>query len=550
MAVAASPILYLDRALGITDQAGNYTITYSNNDIYTDNASYFNFDAEEQVAFTSDPDNVKITLSRNASSFSVWFITNTDFYAKGNYTGRGTILGVGGGSFPLRSLWVQTSPPYRIFGETTVNNEEYIDIAGVIPGDTWTNVTVVCDSGVATAYINNIERGTKTITGDLEFSTLSAIVPGNLIFDVDFRGNIGPVQFWDRTLTRAEVRDNYNHYAPTFGRVLTTVTAERYNDLRTLVNKVLGNSVSSTPNYGYGQTFNTSSVVGDYDTNLAATNKVTAQQYEDLYIDLVRVRAHQIGTTGLSIAPFFKGDYDVNLVDTDKIELTHIEALENLAANIETDRFLVDVTGQAQIVDLDNGSGAATTSTRFNSVSGNWNGTINHVFDVSFDTAQDRRHFFNAGGEVRFSASVAYTGSQAKTVDWQDEMSAMGVSSFRATNTINNNSQGSGTNIGNYDLSGSYKLCYSKAGGASYARNDYRINALNLNSTTIRFKVEFNDGRPNDTTWGIDEPVLGDFTSTVELLQPTGSVTINGVEHTTVDYPDSALPSSSVVSNL
>lgn len=328
------------------------------------------------------------------------------------------------------------------------------------------------------------------------------------------------------------------------------ITAQRYNDLRALVNKVLGNSVSVTPNYGYGQPFSTSSVIGDYDTNLAATNLVTAQQYEDLYIDIIRCRAHQVGVSAVSIDPFVIGDYESNPASADKIELAYITSLESLATNIETDRFSVDVTGQAQIVDLDNGSGNPTTSTRFNSVSGNWNGTINHIFDVVFDTSQERRHFFNAGGQVRFSASVAYTGSQAKTVDWQDEMSAMGVTSFRGTDTINNNSAGSGSNNGNFDLTSGYKLCYSKAGGASYARNDYRINALSLNDTTIRFKVEFNDGRPNDTRWGIDEPVFGDFTSTVELLQPTGSVTINGVAHDTVVIPNDALPSSSVVSNL
>lgn len=328
------------------------------------------------------------------------------------------------------------------------------------------------------------------------------------------------------------------------------ITAQRYNDLRALVNKVLGNSVSATPDYGYGQTFNTSSVVGDYDTNLAATNKVTAQQYEDLYIDIIRCRAHQVGVGAVSIDPFVIGDYELNEESTDKIELAYVTSLESLATNIETDRFSVDVTGQAQVVDLDNGSGSATTSTRYNSVSGNWNGTINHIFDVTFDTDQERRQFFNAGGQVRFSASVSYTGAQAKTVDWQDQMSTMGVTSFRATDTINNNGQGSGTAIGNFDLSGSYKLCYSKAGGASYARNDYRILAYSVNATTIRFKVEFNDGRPNNTTWGIDEPVLGDFTSTIELLQPTGVVTINSVEHVTVDIPDASLPTSSLVSNL
>jgi len=328
------------------------------------------------------------------------------------------------------------------------------------------------------------------------------------------------------------------------------ITAQRYNDLRALVNKVLGNSVTSTPNYGYGQTFSTSSVTGDYDTNLSATNLVTAQQYEDLYIDIIRCRAHQVGTGSVSIDPFVIGDFEANEASADKIELAYIQSLETLASNIEIDRFAIDVTGQAQVIDLDNGSGGVTQSIRYNSVSGNWNGTINHVFDVSFDTAQERRQFFNAGGQVRFSASVAYTGSQAKTVDWQDQMSAMGVTSFRAIDTINNNGQGSGSNNGNFDLTNSYKLCYSKAGGASYARNDYRILAFQPNDSTIRFKVEFNDGRPNNTTWGIDEPVLGDFTSTIQLLQPTGTVVINSIEHTTVDIPDNTLPTSTIVSPL
>ena len=329
-----------------------------------------------------------------------------------------------------------------------------------------------------------------------------------------------------------------------------TITAQRYNELRTLVNKVLGNSSVSTPQYGYGQLFNTSSVTGDYDTNLVNTDKVTAQQYEDLYIDIIRLRAHQIGVGAVSIDPFVLGDYDTNAESTDKIELAYIQSLEALATNIETDKFLVDVTGQATVVDLEDGSSNPTASTRFNSVSGNWNGTISHIFDVSFDTAQERRQFFNAGGQVRFSASVNYTGSQAKTVDWQDEMSAMGVTSFAASSTFNNNGQGSGTNVGNYDLTGTYKLCYSKAGGASYARNDYRVNAFSVNDTTIRFKLEFNDNQPNDTRWGIDEAVLGDFTSSVELLQPVGVVTINGTSHATVSIPDSSLPTSTLVSNL
>lgn len=328
------------------------------------------------------------------------------------------------------------------------------------------------------------------------------------------------------------------------------ITAQRYNEIRALVNKILGNSVVATPTYGYGETFNTSAVTGDFDTNGLATDKVTAEQFENLYIDLIRVRSHQIGTGSVTIDPFVVGDYDVNLSSTDKIELAYIQGLETLATDIETDRFLVDAAGQAQIVDLNNSGGTQIVSSRLNSASGPWNGTLNHIFDITFNNPEDRREFFNAGGQVRFSARVSYTGSQAKTVDWQNEMLAMGVTSFRASDTINNNSSGTGSSVGNFDLTGTYQLCYSKAGGASYARNDYRVSAYSVNDQVIRFKVEFNDNQPNNLSFGIDEAVFGDFFSTIELLQPTGTVSINGTAYDTVIIPDGKLPIGANISNL
>jgi len=330
----------------------------------------------------------------------------------------------------------------------------------------------------------------------------------------------------------------------------TSITAQKYNTLRTLVNKILGTSLSASETYGYGQSFNTSAVTGDYETNTSSTDKVTAQQYEDLYIDIIRIKAHQVGTGAVSVDPFVLGDYDTNGGDTDLIELAYINGLESLGTTIDTDRFSIDTSGQAQVINLETSASIPLTSTRSNSVSGNWNGTLTHIFDVEFPTGTERREFFNAGGEVRFSANVSYTGSQAKTVDWQTEMSDMGVTSFRATTTINNNSQGSNSNNGNFDLTGSYKLCYSKSGGSSYARNDYRIEAQSMSDDRIRFKVSFNDNRPNNTTWGIDETVLGDFTSTIELLQPIGTVTINGTAHNTVNIPDANLPFGTNISNL
>ena len=93
-------------------------------------------------------------------------------------------------------------------------------------------------------------------------------------------------------------------------------------------------------------------------------------------------------------------------------------------------------------------------------------------------------------------------------------------------------------------------MCYDQTGGATYARNNYFIRALQLNDREVQFRIEFVDGQPNNITFGIDEPVLGDFTSTLKLLQPDGSVTINGITVDTVVIASADLPTGTNISTL
>lgn len=310
----------------------------------------------------------------------------------------------------------------------------------------------------------------------------------------------------------------------------TTVLASRYNTLRNNVNLVLGTSSGLTPTYGYGQVFSTNSVVGTRTVaNPTDADKVSAQDYEDLYIDLIRTRAHQVGAS-VVINEFVVGDYEINTTNTDKIEEAYILGLESLATNINTDRFTVDPAN------LRLSALPTASSSRPNTFS--WTTQITHIFTITFDTIIDRRHFFNAGGQIRFSASVDYTGSQAKTVDWQTILNAMGSTSFKATETVNNASVGTGSSIGNYDLTSSYQLIYSRTGGSVYARNRYNVYAKEYatgNTTSaIQFKIDFVDGAPNDTVFGIDEIVLGQFNSNIQTATPDGEININGTVYPTV----------------
>lgn len=315
----------------------------------------------------------------------------------------------------------------------------------------------------------------------------------------------------------------------------TTVLASRYNTLRNDVNLVLGNSNVASPTYGYGQAFSTSSVVGTRSVaNPTNADKISAQDYEDLYIDLIRTRFHQVGAS-VTIQEFVIGDYDTNTATADKIEESYVLGLESLAANIATDRFTVDPNN------LTIESVPSASSTRASNL-GSWNGTISHIFTITFVDAAARRHFFNAGGQIRLSASVNYTGSQAKTVDWQTILNAMGTTSFRANDTVNNAGVGTGSNIGNYDLTSSYQLVYSRTGGPTYATNRYEIYAANSATTDgtsrIIFKVEFLDGAPNNATFGIDEDVFGTFNSTVQTATPDSQVIINGTTYSAVITPN------------
>jgi hypothetical protein len=310
----------------------------------------------------------------------------------------------------------------------------------------------------------------------------------------------------------------------------TTILASRYNNLRDQVNLILGPSNPASPTYGYGQAFSTNRVLGSRTVaDISHADKVTAEQYEDLYIDLIRTRAHQIGPA-ISIDDFLIGDFESNPETADKIEEAYVIGLESLATNIATDRLTVHPN---------NLSLAPLVSSSF---SNTWFTQITHIFTVTFATEEDRRHFFNAGGEIRVSASVDYTGSQAKTVDWQTILNAMGTTSFKAEETVNNAGVGSGSNIGNYDLTPSYQLIYSRSGGSVYARNRYNVYAAESATTDdtsqIIFKIDFVDGAPNDTTYGIDEFVLGTFNSVAQTATPDGQIEINGTIYPTVTAID------------
>ena len=316
----------------------------------------------------------------------------------------------------------------------------------------------------------------------------------------------------------------------------TTILASRYNDLRNTVNLILGTSNNASPTFGYGQSFSTDSVIGTRSVaEISDADKISAQQYEDLYIDIVRTKSHQVGASNITIDEFVVGDFETNLSDTDKIEEAHISYLEDLMTDCENNRFDLHTSQRSE------------TSYSSNSRTTPWNGAVNHEFTVTFADAAARREFFNAGSRVKIDSTQTGDNS-TKGVEWSGIIGT-GHVEFGYTSTIHSTGYGTASNIGNYDLTSSYQTIWQKT-ASTYTGNIFYIQAKEDNTSRIRFNVVFDDvntGGVDGQGTDVDEDVQGTLTVQPSVLRANGTMVIGSNTVTTVSV---AAPTYNSTSNL
>jgi hypothetical protein len=177
---------------------------------------------------------------------------------------------------------------------------------------------------------------------------------------------------------------------------------------------------------------------------------------------------------------------------------------------------------------------------------------------TSTATAIDhRRHFFNAGGDIRLSMFL--NGSTEKDTDWgsmlgnagyivfgKNATTVTGTGRARDGSTDVDGSGGIDSALGNYQLTTGYQLIFKKNGSqAEYAENYVEIYAKrNAAQDTITFLIQFTDADIGDQTGigpRVDEPVLqigGTMGCGIDLKRPTGSF---------VSIPE---PASNIVTEL
>jgi hypothetical protein len=282
------------------------------------------------------------------------------------------------------------------------------------------------------------------------------------------------------------------------------ITELDYNTLQSNIAVIMGTPAGTTDTTatGYNQSLSSAQV--------SVGNSVTTAQWDNLRTDITKAYTHQFGT-----APTITDVTDTTIVDA--------------ATYNQYESLITTVSGDPNRYTI--GSGQFTTVTGQTAQrSAGWNGTQTHQFTATFASSNERRAFFNAGGSINFALSLAYTGSEAKTLDWQNMCTSFGAVVFNYKETKVGASATS--SIGNYDATGTFQTIRNRVGTNPYAENDIILQVRSNSATQLEFRILFQDDDTGDRPvpsppppFGplVDENVQGTLTSTVTMTKPNGA---------------------------
>ena len=289
------------------------------------------------------------------------------------------------------------------------------------------------------------------------------------------------------------------------------ITAVRYNNIQDTVEDVLG---VGSGNFGYGQSTASNQV--------PVEKIVTASDMNNLFTDLDKIYRHQVNLgPGASIATPAVEDLIADDDNEPSDILKGYADYEAFTTSIATDpnRFRLHATQSTtddEVANLTFGS--------------QWQTSLNGYYRATFTSANARRYFFNAGGRITFKVNLVSTasgGNVAKTNDWATMLSNSGTVSFGHNYTSSDNS-GTGSAIGNYQLTNSEQQLYRKSGSGVYADNNYYIRGKNISDSVIEFRILMDEADTGSTSSAkgvvpIDEYVQGNLTHHAGYVTASGS---------------------------
>lgn len=308
-----------------------------------------------------------------------------------------------------------------------------------------------------------------------------------------------------------------------------TILAAQFNTLQNRIAQLLGNGFAD---FGYGQPVSSSLINPPSDPNESDADNITVENINNLRNDLAKIYRHQNGSN-LPISEFTSEDIigadqsASNVAVTDDFVYTYensdplkgINDIISFVNTAEADRFII-ATNQQEV-----------QSAIIDQRDTNWNDVIFSEFTVSFDNEDLRRHFFNAGGEIRFEGTVDTATSEGDSLDrdigWRDMLQNVGIVRF-AYNSVLQES-GASTNgvtfpdgvLGNYDLTSDYQIVFRKnANSGEYSESFWQIEAKENSSSEIQFKVLLRDIYDENVT----EPITADLQFEYSYRRANGEV--------------------------
>ena len=297
-----------------------------------------------------------------------------------------------------------------------------------------------------------------------------------------------------------------------------------YNNIRNKVVDVLGTGAG---NSGYGQPVRSAAV--------SESDKVTINEWGNLYYDIVNCYVHQTGAAPGS--------------PSSAVENATI-AYRSTQPNYQYDDYAnVIVANKFTIAGSQSFTTAyGTTSRTWPGIYGSyWNSVISCTITAQWTTAAAARYFFNSGGEIRFSSSLTGSTANAQTISWTTLLSGSGTPAFGGNKPGTGTSPSDNTNF--YRLTNAYSVWTSSSGSGAYTSNVWRIqarcNVVNNTAggaTQIEFLVQWIDGYVDPFPPIAENPppgdeVYGTVNLSVSTLAAIGTLVPSGAGAFAVSQP-------------
>ena len=320
------------------------------------------------------------------------------------------------------------------------------------------------------------------------------------------------------------------------------IDADDYNGIRNKVIKVLGDD-GVDQKIGYGRAVSSSAK--------AEGEIITSADMTALYNDLELIKEHQNGFSETSANFTWLPSAPLNSPSAVEI-IGATASIDATDGTTDDDEGFLDFSAVAtDVLTFANnfptsfpGAGSFTVDGLVSDTrTPNWNGTVSHTVTINFSNADARRHFFNAGGRIRFTAGLtggnSVAGDQTQTYPdtpayekdeiWQTMLNVMSNIDFGRDGTTQPNSASGtpATTIGNYQLTNSDQTIFTKNGSGVYSENFYQIKAKNVSTKGIRFTISFVDADLGDDRnadaydYKTDENVTGTISSVVQSVTPS-----------------------------